>query len=379
VTIPLVDLQAQYLALRPEIDAAIKSVIQDADFILGKAVTAFEEAFAGFVGTQHCVGVASGTDALFLSLRALGVGPGDKVLLPANTFIATALAVSYAGAMPVLCDIDPVSYTLDVEGARRTLPAGVKAIIPVHLYGQSAAMDGVLDLAREKGLLVIEDAAQAHGAVHRCGRCGTFGQAAAFSFYPGKNLGAYGDGGAICTNDDALAERLQLLRNWGSIEKYVHRVQGFNSRLDTLQAAILSVKLRHLAEWNRRRRQIASWYCEALQPLGTQLALPQEAPWSVEHIYHLFVVKLHHADRDAMVKRLRAAEIGVGIHYPIPIHLQEAYSNLGLQPGSFPVTEEAARCILSLPMYPELSHQQVREVACALAQALDGSNVSEHK
>ena len=370
--IPLVDLKAQYLAVRAEIDAAINGVIQQSDFILGTAVTAFEEAFARFIGTRHCVGVASGTDALFLSLRGLGVGPGDKVLLPANTFIATALAVSYAGATPVLCDIDPITYTLDVESARRTLPAGVKAIIPVHLYGQSADMDSVLSLAREKGLLVIEDAAQAHGAVHSRGTCGTFGEAAAFSFYPAKNLGAYGDGGAICTSDDLLAERLRLLRNWGSTVKYVHPLQGFNSRLDTVQAAILLVKLQRLTAWNQQRRVIALWYREALESLASELELPQEAPWSANHVYHLFVVRLRRADRDTVLKRLHINGIGAGIHYPVPIHLQEAYTCLGLERGTFPRTEDAALRILSLPMYPELSREQVDTVAHVIAQSLNG-------
>ena len=368
--IPLVDLQAQYRTLQPEIDQAVQGVIHAADFILGKAVQEFEDAFALFVGTRHCVGVASGTDALVLSLRALGIGPGDEVIVPANTFIATALAVSYVGALPVLCDIDPMSYTLDVESARRKLTARAKAIIPVHLYGQAANMDAVLDLARTQGLLIIEDAAQAHGAVHARGRCGTLGQAAAFSFYPSKNLGAYGDGGAVCTDEDALADRLRLLRNWGSTEKYMHRVQGFNSRLDTLQAAVLLVKLRQLAAWNRRRQQIAAWYREALQPLSAHLELPREAPWSREHCYHLFVVQLRRANRDRVLQRLQAMGIFAGVHYPIPIHLQAAYANLGLGPGSFPVTEHTAQRILSLPLYPELGRDQVETVARALAQAV---------
>ena len=370
MTIPLVDLQTQYQVHRHEFDDAICNVLQRGDFILGGAVKTFEEAFARFIGTRHCIGVASGTDALFLSLRALHIGPGDKVLLPANTFIATALAVSYTGATPVLCDVDPVSYTLDVESARRAMPAGVKAIIPVHLYGQAANMDAVLELAHEKGLVVVEDAAQAHGAVHVRGRCGTFGQAAGFSFYPSKNLGAYGDGGAICTNDDVLAERLRLLRNWGSVEKYDHQLQGFNSRLDTMQAAILSVKLKYLSAWNQQRRVIAQWYRAALQPLTAELDLPQEAPWSAEHIYHIYLIKLRRADRDTVLQWLHVAGIGAGVHYPVPIHLQGAYAHLGLGRGSFPVTEEAAGTILSLPIYPELTREQVDAVVRALRQAL---------
>jgi dTDP-4-amino-4,6-dideoxygalactose transaminase len=369
MNIRLVDLQSQYQSLQAELDAAILGVVRRGDFILGAEVGQFEAEFANFIGTRHCIGVASGTDALFLSLRALDIGPGDKVLLPANTFIATALAVSDAGATPVLCDIDPLSHTIDVLSARQAIVRGVKAIIPVHLYGQTADMEGVLDLAREKGLLVIEDAAQAHGAGHQLGRVGTFGTAAAFSFYPGKNLGAYGDGGAICTNDAWLAGQLCLLRNWGSTVKYFHRVRGYNSRLDTMQAAVLRVKMRHLAEWNRRRREIAGWYREGLAHLEDEIELPREAPWCREHVYHLFVVRLKHADRNRVLAHLKSVGIGAGIHYPVPIHLQEAYPNLG-GPGSFPVTERISQQILSLPMYPELTPEQVRFVCRELAEGI---------
>jgi dTDP-4-amino-4,6-dideoxygalactose transaminase len=368
--IPLVDLQAQYRALQPEIDAAVGRVLLRGDFILGREVAEFEQAFARFIGTKHCVGVASGTDALFLTLRALGIGPGDKVVLPANTFIATALAVSYTGAVPVLADVDPRSLTLDVDRVRRALPAGVKAIIPVHLYGQPADMEAVLDLARAKGLPVLEDAAQAHGAVHRLGNCGTLGIAAGFSFYPAKNLGASGDGGAVCTNDEALAERLRLLRNWGSVVKYQHPIRGFNSRLDTLQAAVLLVKLRHLAGWNRRRRELAGWYRDALAPLADEVELSAEMPWVREHVYHLFVVRLRRAERKTVLERLHAAGIGAGVHYPVPIHLQGAYADLGLGSGSFPCTEEAAGRILSLPLYPEMEGEQVDKIAGVLRDVL---------
>ena len=372
MNIPLVDLQAQYHNVRPDVEAALAGVFERSDFILGRSVADFEAAFAAFVGTRHCIGVASGTDALWLSLRALEVKAGDGVLLPANTFIATALAVSYVGATPILVDVDPATHTIDVQSARRALEPGVKAIIPVHLYGQPADMEGILDLARSEGLIVIEDAAQAHGAVHSGGRCGTFGSAAGFSFYPSKNLGACGDGGAICTNDDALADRLQRLRNWGSTVKYVHPEKGLNSRLDTLQAAILAVKLRHLAAWNARRREIAAWYREALVPLADDIELPREAPSTVEHVYHLYVVRVRRTDRNVTLRRLQASGIGAAIHYPIPIHLQEAYADLGHGPGSFPVTEEAARQILSLPMYPEMTREHVENVANALGKALVG-------
>lgn len=369
MNIPLIDLQAQYRTLQSEIDAAILEVVRRGDFILGSAVEQFEKAFAEFIGTRHTVGVGSGTDALFLSLRALGIGSGDKVLLPANTFIATALAVSDTGAVPVLCDVDPVSYTMDVDSARRALVPGVKAIIPVHLYGQPADMENLLDLARQKGLFVIEDAAQAHGAVHHRGRAGTFGALAGFSFYPGKNLGAYGDGGAICTNDDQLAERLRLLRNWGSTVKYVHRLQGYNSRLDTLQAAVLLVKLKCLSDWNRRRREIVNWYREDLAYLTEEIELPREASWCREHVYHLFVVRLPRVDRQRVLEHLKSVGIGAGIHYPVPIHLQEAYPGLGGR-GSFPVTEHLAGQILSLPLYPEMMPEQVRIVCRELIEGI---------
>jgi dTDP-4-amino-4,6-dideoxygalactose transaminase len=368
--VPLVDLKAQYASIKNEIDPAVSGVLERCDFILGGAVGQFEKSFAQFTGTKHCVSVASGTDALWLAMQALGIGPGDKVLLPANTFIATALAVSDAGATPVLVDMDPSAYNIDVSAARKALVPGVKAIMPVHLYGQPADMLGIMDFAKEKGLMVIEDAAQAHGAVHRNGRCGTFGLASGFSFYPGKNLGAYGDGGAVCTNDDELAEMMRKLRNWGGTVKYHHPERGFNSRLDTLQAAVLNVKLRHLDDWNSRRRQVAAWYQAALAHLEDEVVLPQEASWTQEHVYHLYVIQLRKANRDHVLKALHDEGIGAGVHYPIPIHLQGAYADLGLGAGSFPVTEAAAGKILSLPIYAELTRDQVEQVALALRKIL---------
>ena len=301
-------------------------------------------------------------------MQALGIGPGDKVLLPANTFIATALAVSDAGATPVLVDMDPATYNIDVARPRRkALVPGVKAIVPVHLYGQPADMRGVMDLAREEGLVVIEDAAQAHGAVHAEGRCGTFGVARpGFSFYPGKNLGAYGDGGAVCTDDDDLAEQMRRLRNWGGTVKYHHPDRGFNSRLDTIQAAVLGVKLRHLADWNRRRRQVAAWYREALLPpcvRGRAAARGRLDRSSTSTTSSSSGSAGRTATR--CCKALHDRGIGAGIHYPIPIHLQGAYADLGLGEGSFPVAEAAAGRILSLPIYPELTREQVEAVARA--------------
>jgi dTDP-4-amino-4,6-dideoxygalactose transaminase len=369
MSIPLVDLKAQYRLIKTDIDAAIAGVMERCDFILGAAVGEFEANFARFIGTKHCIGVASGTDALWLALHGLSIGPGDKVLLPANTFIATALAVSDAGATPVLVDVDPATYNIDMATARKALVPGVKAIIPVHLYGQPADMTGVMDFAREKGIHVIEDAAQAHGAMHRDGRCGTFGVASGFSFYPGKNLGAYGDAGAVCTNDGELADRLRKLRNWGGTVKYHHPLRGFNSRLDTIQASVLGVKLRHLEDWNRRRRQVAAWYREVLSPLEADLDLPNEAIWTVEHVYHLYVVRVRRADRDRVLSALHQMGIGAGVHYPIPIHLQEAYADLGLGAGCYPNAEAAARQILSLPLFPEMTYDQVNLVAEALCRA----------
>jgi dTDP-4-amino-4,6-dideoxygalactose transaminase len=363
-------LQAQYRNLQAELAPALAAVMETGDFILGKALAAFEEAFARFVGTRHAVGVGSGTDALMLTLKVLGIGHEDKVIIPANTFIATACAVTHCGAIPVLGDVDPLSFNLDMEKVRRILPAGTRAIIPVHLYGQPANMEAIQDFAKEKGLIIVEDAAQAHGAVHANGSCGTLGRAAAFSFYPGKNLGAYGDGGAVCTDDDELASRLRLLRNIGSEEKYVHPVVGYNSRLDSLQAAILLVKLGHLHDWNRKRRLVADWYREDLGDLSHELEPPLEASWCRQHVYHLFVVRLLRADRDRVIRHLRASGIAAGIHYPVPIHCHGAYQHLGHGPGSFPVTERLAASILSLPMYPELTRQQVKAIANHLADAL---------
>jgi len=368
--IPLVDLRAQYRDIQAELDVAIRDVLERGDFILGSAVERFEAAYADFIGVRHCVGVASGTDALALALRAMDIGPGDKVLVPANTFIATALAVTMCGATPVLADVEPSTLTLDVEAARRALPGRLSAIIPVHLYGQPADMAAVLELAKEKGVAVLEDAAQAHGAVHADGRCGALGLASAFSFYPGKNLGAYGDGGAVCTNDAGVAERLRLLRNWGSTVKYLHPIQGFNSRLDTIQAAVLATKLPRLERWNEQRRAIVADYRDALEPLNAVVDCVTEAPWTVRHAYHLFVIRLRTHDRDAVLSGLHRRGIGAGVHYPIPIHLQGAYADMGKGPGSFPVAEDAARRVLSLPLFPEMTAQDVGRVVDALGQVI---------
>jgi dTDP-4-amino-4,6-dideoxygalactose transaminase len=359
--IPFVDLQAQYRAIKDEVDAAIARVINNASFILGKEVAAFEEAFASYVGARFCVGVSNGTAAIQLALMACGVGRGDEVIVPANTFFATAEAVSTAGARPVFVDADPVSYNISVNQIEAAITPRTRAIIPVHLYGQSADLDPILEIAARHKLIVIEDAAQAHGALYKGRRVGTFGQAATFSFYPGKNLGAYGEGGAVLTNDEEVARRLRLLRDHGSERKYHHEIIGYNFRLEGMQAAVLSVKLRHLDDWNKLRHEHAASYDALLR--DSDLVLPQEMEYA-RHVYHLYVVQAE--ERDALAAALHAADVQTGIHYPVPIHLQPAYAFLGHGRGQFPETERQAERVLSLPMFPELTDEQIKRVAEAV-------------
>jgi len=353
--IPLVDLSAQFKTIRAEIEPRVAEVMASGDFILGKAVGEFETEFARYCGCRRSVGLASGLDALRLILRALAIGPGDEVITVANSFIATALAISSVGATPVLVDCDPATYMIDVRQASAAVTVRTRAILPVHLYGQPAEMDPLLDLARRRGLEVIEDAAQAHGAKYRGRVCGSLGRAAAFSFYPGKNLGAYGDGGAVTTNDPELADRIATLRNYGSRVKYCHEELGENSRLDTIQAAILSVKLRHLDAWTVRRREIAAIYSRALAGVG-DLVLPA-VPAHVDPVWHLYVIQT--SRRDALLARLQERGIGALIHYPVPIHLQPAYAGEGWRPGAFPVAEALSTQVLSLPLYPEMTEEQI--------------------
>jgi dTDP-4-amino-4,6-dideoxygalactose transaminase len=359
--VPLVDLKAQYRALQPDIDAAIARVIESGVFILGPEVSAFEMAFAAYCGAQHGVGVGSGTAALELALRGLGIGPGDEVITTALTFIATAEAISAVGATPVFADIDPRTYNLDPERVEAAVTAATRAILPVHLYGQPAAMDALAAIARRRGLKLVEDAAQAHGAMHRGWRVGSLGDVACFSFYPGKNLGCYGDGGAVVTNDDRLAARVRRLRDHGRTGKYVHEEIGFGHRLDALQAAILSAKLPHLDAANAARRRLAQRYQQLLA--GSELILPWE-PDDVRGVYHLYVVRTPR--RDQVLDSLHRQGIGAGIHYPLPLHLQPAYAGLGYRPGSLPVTEAAAREVLSLPLYPEMTEEQQDLVVAAV-------------
>jgi dTDP-4-amino-4,6-dideoxygalactose transaminase len=359
--VPFVDLAAQYATIAEEMDQAILRVLCGTDFILGQDVRLFEEEFAAFCEAEHGVGVDSGTSALELALRACGIGPGDEVVTAANTFIATALAISYVGATPVLVDVDPETYTMDISALEGALTARTKAIVPVHLYGHPADMDPILAIAQQHGLFVVEDACQAHGARYQGRRVGSLGHAAAFSFYPAKNLGACGDGGMVVTNDEQVAESVRMLRNYGQREKYHHVLRGYNRRLDTLQAAALRVKLRYLEAWNAARRQHARRYGELLA--NSSVVVPAEADYA-EPVHHLYVIRVE--DRDGLRTHLHDRGIATGIHYPVPIHLQPAYRDLGYAQGSFPVTEEHSGQILSLPMYAELTPGLVERVAEAI-------------
>lgn len=359
--VPFVDLKTQYQQLKGEMATAMGEVLDSCGFILGPAVSRFESQFSEFCEVEHAVGVASGLDALILALRGLGVGPGDEVIVQANTFIATALAVTATGAKPVLVDCDAVHYNLDVAQIKTSITDRTKAIMPVHLYGQSADMNGILSVAEEAGLYVVEDAAQAHGARYHGRRCGSMGNLGCFSFYPGKNLGAYGDGGAITTNDAQLAERLRQIRNYGAEVKYHHSQKGVNSRLDSIQAAVLGVKLKYLEKWNQSRRNAAAAYCSGME--GLDLVLPRTAEDN-EHVFHLFVVQVE--ERDEFMRFLGERGVSTGIHYPIPIHLQGAYSELEKPRGSFPVTEHMVDRLVSLPMFPEIDVRQVDQVIQAV-------------
>ena len=361
--IPLVDLKAAYRRLQAEIDAATARVLAGGWYILGPEVAAFEVEFATYLGVDHAVGLASGTDAVLLALRALGVGPGDEVITVAHTAVATVAAVELAGATPRLVDIDAATYALDPARLAAAVTPRTRAVVPVHLYGVPTDMDAVLAVAHAQGLLVVEDCAQAHGARYRDRIVGTLGDAAAFSFYPTKNLGALGDGGAVATNRPEVAERLRLLRQYGWRERYVSDVAGTNSRLDELQAAILRVRLRHLDAENAARRRLAARYDAALA--GLPVTLPTERA-DDRAVYHLYVIRT--ATRDALAEHLRARGIGTGVHYPVPVHRQPAYAHLGYGPGSLPATEAAAAEVLSLPMDPDLPEAAVDTVAAAIRE-----------
>ena len=365
INVPMVDLKAQYQQIKDEVQAALTGVMESSSFILGKAVEDFEAAFAAHHSAKHCVATSSGTSALHTALLAMGIGPGDEVIVPVNTFIATAAAVAYCSAKPVFVDMSETDFCLDPAKARAAVTKRTKAIIPVHLYGQPAEMDEILAIARERGLKVLEDCAQAHDAQYKGRMVGTFGAAGAFSFYPGKNLGAYGEGGAVVTNDDELAAKVRMLRNHGSSKRYHHDILGYNYRMHGFQGAVLGVKLKYLKGWTDGRRAAAAMYRKALA--GLPLALPVDKP-HVRHVYHQFVVRVK--DRQRVGEAMWADGVDYGIHYPIPLHLTGAFANLGYKKGDFPVAEAGADEILSLPMFPELTEQTVATVAATMKAAV---------
>lgn len=354
MTVPFLDLRATYLEIRPEIDAAVARVLDSGWYILGPEVEAFEAEWADYCGARHCVGLANGLDALTLALRALEVGPGDEVIVPSNTYIATWLAVSAVGATPVPVEPDPATHNIDAAAVAAAITDRTRVLLPVHLYGQPADMDAILALARPRGLSVVEDAAQAHGASYKGRRIGAHGDIVCWSFYPGKNLGALGDAGGVTTDREDLAERVRVLRNYGSREKYVNEVQGVNSRLDPIQAAVLRVKLTHLDEWTDRRRAIAARYREDLEGV----TVPHVPNWA-NPAWHLFVVST--PERDTLQSRLTEAGVGTLIHYPIPPHLQAAYAGTGFKQGMFPIAERLAGEVLSLPIGPQMLESDISQ------------------
>lgn len=363
MNVPFLDLRAPYRELQSELDQTYRRVMNSGWYILGEEVDAFERDFAAYCKVKHCIGVGDGLDALMLILRGYGIGSGDEVILPANTYIATWLAVSHLGARPVPVEPDPRTCNLDPDRIVGAITLKTRAVIAVHLYGQPAEMQPIVDLGRQHGLPIIEDAAQAHGAVYGGVRAGGLGDAAGFSFYPGKNLGAFGDGGAVVTNDDQLADRVRVLRNYGSRKKYYNEVKGFNSRLDALQAALLRVKLMYLDEWNGRRRNVAAQYLKQLAGIPG-LELPTVAA-EAEPVWHLFVIR--HPHRDELQQYLSGSGIDTLIHYPVPAYLSEAYAEAGWKRGDFPVTEALAATVLSLPMGPHLQSGGINAVVGALS------------
>jgi len=365
MNVPFLDLKAGYLERQSEIDAAIKRVLYSGWYILGEEVDGFEQEYATYCEAKHCVGVANGLDALHLALLALGVGAGDEVIVPSNTYIATWLAVSQCGATPIPVEPDAATYNIDPARIEAAISPRTKVILPVHLYGQPADMDPILAIARKHGLKVLEDGAQAHGARYKGKRLGAHGDVVTWSFYPGKNLGAYGDGGAITTDDAEISDRIRVLRNYGSRVKYVNEVRGFNSRLDTLQAAILRAKLQHLDSANEARRKIAAQYLAGLADIG--LTIPFVPDWA-EPVWHLFVVRSK--KREQFQQQINQAGIGTLIHYPIPPHLQKAYSDLGYGRNTFPISEKIHEEVLSLPMSPHMTSDQAEQVIASCRDAI---------
>lgn len=364
--VPFLDLHAHHAPHMAEFEAAIREVIASGAFAGGPYVAAFEKSFAEFCQTPHAVGVGNGTDALWLALLACGVGPGDEVITSPATFMATAEAITYCGAKPVFVDIDPQTYTLDPALIEAAITPRTRAIIPVHLHGQTADMDPIMEIARARKLFVIEDACQAHGAEYKGRRAGSIGDAGCFSFYPGKNLGAFGEAGAVVTHNAELAQKMMTLREHGQSRKYYHSMVGWNARMDGIQAAVLSIKLRHLAHSNGLRRQHAALYNRLLQDLEAVI-LPTEAAHG-SHVYHIYALRVQ--DRDELMRQLGEAGIGTGIHYPVPVHLQEAYRDLGYRAGDLPVSERVSQELISLPMFPELTDGQIQTVVDRVRQSL---------
>ncbi len=362
--VPYLDLKAQYAEIRPEIDVAIARVLDSANFSSGPEVVAFEERFAAYCDVRHCVAVNSGTSALHLALLAAGIGPGDEVITVSMTFVATAAAILYTGAKPVFADVDPQTWTIDPQLIEALITPRTKAIVPVHLHGRVADMDPIMALARAHNLTVIEDAAQAHGAEYKGRRAGSIGDFGCFSFYPGKNLGAYGEGGAITTNDPALAKQLDLLRNWGQASKYNHILPGYNYRMDAIQGAVLNVKMDYIEAWTDGRKKVAAQYDGLLAGLPCKRPAPEI---DGRHSYHVYAIATER--RDEVQRALDAAGIGTGIHYPVPVHLQKAYADLGYGSGDLPVTERLARQFLSLPIYAELAPDMISRVAAQIESA----------
>lgn len=359
--IPIVDLKKQYQSIKPEVDAAIMKALENSAFILGPEVAAFEKEFAAYSGAEQGIGVNSGTSALHLALLAAGIGAGDEVITVPFTFVATIAAIRYTGARPVFVDVDPVSCTMDPAQIEAAITPRTKAIMPVHLYGQCADMDPILEIGRKHGIPVIEDAAQAHGAEYKGRRAGSMGAMACFSFYPGKNLGAFGEGGLVTTNNDDYAQKIRMMRDWGQTKKYHHDIIGFNYRLEGIQGAILRVKLPHLDRWTDTRRKFSARYTEMLD--GSGVGTPVEMPYA-KHVFHCYVIRT--PERDRMIDHLTTSGVGSGIHYPIPIHLLGAHADLGYQKGQFPVAEKLAGEVLSIPMHGDLTEQDVNTVAEAV-------------
>jgi dTDP-4-amino-4,6-dideoxygalactose transaminase len=359
--IPFLDLKAQYQQMKPEIDAAVLRAIDSAQFVLGPEVAAFEERFASYCNARHCLAVNSGTSALHLALLAAGIGPGDEVITVSMTFVATTAAILYSGATPVFVDVDPVTWTMNPSLIEAAITPRTRAILPVHLHGLMADMDPIMEIARRHDLVVIEDAAQAHGADYKGRSAGSIGDLGCFSFYPGKNLGAYGEGGAVVSNHSEFAQRIFSLRDWGQESKYNHVLHGYNYRMDGIQGAVLNVKMNYIEAWTEARRSVASYYDHLLEKHRCRRPAP---PPHSRHVYHVYAVGL--AQRDEAQKALQAAGIGVGIHYPVPVHLQKAYAGLGYRAGDFPITELLANQFLSVPIYAELRPEQVSEVVMEL-------------